>query len=283
MIYRKDANFPYPVLTNTSNSYETSNFILNVDLQENNKDYRFNFTYELDSPFIRRLLEMNKAQLFLIVQSKDNKFFPVKLGETYKDIPRTRISLSKRTVIQLLIQSKEEINFRDNDDLSPFYEELKDEIVVPKNAILGFSNSVVFDGSDKKPLDLFEKKLDPNLKSDVRIELGGDTIIVHYKSEELQFTDSPVSQALNNPYVYIGLQKALYRFIITNSQDGESVEIADMVEPESGLDLKIYSLLKSKAIQELNLENIDEVICLISDRILEKYAVAVKGLYKDGN
>lgn len=100
MIYRKDANFPYPVLTNTSNSYETSNFILNVDLQENNKDYRFNFTYELDSPFIKRLLEMNKAQLFLIVQSKDNKFLPVNLGETYKDIPRTRISLSKRTVIQ---------------------------------------------------------------------------------------------------------------------------------------------------------------------------------------
>lgn len=283
MIYRKDANFPYPVLTNTSNSYETSNFILNVDLQENNKDYRFNFTYELDSPFIKRLLEMNKAQLFLIVQSKDNKFFPVNLGEIYKDIPRTRISLSKRTVIQLLIQSKEEINFRENYDLSPFYEELKDEIVVPKNAILGFSNSVVFDGSDKKPLDLFEKKLDPNLKSDVRIELGGETIIIHYKSEELQFVDSPISQALNNPYVYIGLQKALYRFIITNSQDGESVEIADMIEPESGLDLKLYSLLKSKAIQELNLENIDEVICLISDRILEKYAVAVKGLYKDGN
>ena len=35
MIYRKDANFPYPVLTNTSNSYDASNFILDVNLQEN--------------------------------------------------------------------------------------------------------------------------------------------------------------------------------------------------------------------------------------------------------
>ena len=26
MIYKKDANFPYPILTNTSNSYDSSNF-----------------------------------------------------------------------------------------------------------------------------------------------------------------------------------------------------------------------------------------------------------------
>lgn len=286
MIYKKDANFPYPVLTNTSNSYDASNFILDVNLQENNKDYYFKFSYELDSPFINKLLEENKAQLYLVIQSKDNKFFPVQLGETNKIIPRSRISLSKRTVVQLLIQSKEAISFKENHDLSSFYEALKDEIIVPKNAILGFSNSVIFEGSSRKPLELFEKKLDTSLKSDIAIELGSETIIIHYKNEELQFADSTVSQALNNPYVYMGLQKALYRFLINNSEDGESVDIDELSyqsEALNVLDLKLFNLLKSKGIQELNTENIDEVIYLISDRILEKYATAVKGLYKNGN
>ena len=283
MIYRKDANFPYPVLTNTSNSYDASNFILDVNLQENNKEYHFNFSYDLDSPFIHRLLESQRAQLYLVIQSKDNKFFPVRIGESSKAIPKSRISLSKRTVVQLLIQSKEEISFRDNGDLNPFYSEFKDEIVVPKSAILGFSNSVIFEGSSRKPLELFEKKLSPSLKSDIEIELGSETIIIHYKTEDLQFTDSQVSQALNNPYVYMGLQKALYRFLMNNSEDGESVDLTELEEPIDTLDLKLFNLLRSKMIQELSMENIDEVIYLISDRVLEKYAAAVKGLYKDGN
>lgn len=283
MIYRKDANFPYPVLTNTSNSYDASNFILDVNLQENNKEYYFNFSYELDSPFINRLLETQRAQLYLVIQSKDNKFFPVRMGESSKAIPKSRISLSKRTVVQLLIQSKEAISFKDNGDLSPFYSEFKDEIVVPKNAILGFSNSVIFEGSSRKPLELFEKKLSPNLKSDIEIELGSETIIIHYKTEDLQFTDAQVSQALNNPYVYMGLQKALYRFLMNNSEDGESVDLTELEEPADTLDLKLFNLLRSKMIQELSMENIDEIIYLISDRVLEKYAAAVKGLYKDGN
>ena len=84
----------------------------------------------------------------------------------------------------------------------------------------------------------------------------------------------------------MGLQKALYRFLINNSEDGESVDIDELSyqsETLNVLDLKLFNLLKSKGIQELNTENIDEVIYLISDRILEKYATAVKGLYKNGN
>ena len=39
MIYKKDANFPYPLLTNTSNSYDGCNFILDIELNENTYDY----------------------------------------------------------------------------------------------------------------------------------------------------------------------------------------------------------------------------------------------------
>lgn len=283
MIYKKDANFPYPLLTNTSNSYEGCNFTLDIELNENTHEYIFQIKYDIESDFIKKLIEENKSQLVLVIQSKDNKFFNLNLNENIKTIPKNRISLSKRTTIQLLIQSKEEINFKDNDDLNAFYGSIKDQINVPKNSILGFSNSVIFDGSTAKPLDLFEKKVDPNLKSEIKVELGSETIIINYKSDELQFIDYPVSSTINNIYVYMGLQKALYRFVNTYGGEDEEVDLDELELPTDGLDLKLYGLMKSKMIKSVSLENIDEVICSITDRILEKYTSAVRGLYSNGN
>lgn len=283
MIYKKDANFPYPILTNTSNSYDNCSFILDIDLQENTNEYIFEIKYDITSPFIEKLLQNGQATLVLIIQSKDNKFFNIEYGQKTKSISKSRISLSKRTTIQLFIQSNEEINFKNNYDLSSFYEEFKDEIYVPKNSILGFSNSVIFDGSTNKPLELFEKKVNPNLKSDVKIELGSETIIINYKNEALQFTDLPQSSTFNNPYVYMGLQKALYRFIVNNSEDHEEVDLEEIEAPSYGLDFKLYNLMRKKRISELSIENIDEVIYSISDKILEKYTAAVRRLYSDGN
>lgn len=283
MIYKKDANFPYPILTNTSNSYDNCSFILDINLEENTNEYIFEINYDITSPFIEKLLQNGQATLILIIQSKDNKFFNIEYGQKTKSISKSRISLSKRTTIQLFIQSNEEINFKNNYDLSSFYEEFKDEIDVPKNSILGFSNSVVFDGSTNKPLELFEKKVNPNLKSDVKIELGSETIIINYKNESLQFTDLPQSSTFNNPYVYMGLQKALYRFIVNNSEDHECVDLEEIEPPNDGLDFKLYNLMRKKKISELNIENIDEVIYSISDKMLEKYTAAVRGLYSDGN
>src|SRR5690606_28368468 len=104
------------------------------------------------------------AQLVLVIQSKDNKFYELNMGEKYKEIPKTRISLSKRTTIQLLIKAKSDISFKENNDLNTFYDQLKDQIILPKNTILGFSNTEIFDGSNAKPLDLFEKKINTNIK-----------------------------------------------------------------------------------------------------------------------
>lgn len=283
MIYKKDANFPYPLLTNTSNSYDGCNFTLDIELNENTYEYIFQIKYEIESYFIKKLIRENKAQLVLVVQSKDNKFFNLNLNENIKTIPKNRISLSKRTTIQLLIQSKEEINFKDNHDLNSFYGSIKDQINVPKHSILGFSNSVMFDGSTAKPLELFEKKVDINLKSEVKVELGSETIIINYKSDELQFIDSPVSSTINNIYVYMGLQKALYRFVNTYGQEDEEVDLEELDLPTDGLDLKLYRLMKSKMIKIVSLDNVDEVICSITDRILEKYTSAVRGLYSNGN
>ena len=283
MIYKKDANFPYPLLTNTSNSYDGCNFTLDIELNENTYEYIFQINYDIESDFIKKLIRENKAQLVLVVQSKDNKFFNLSLNEKIKTIPKNRISLSKRTTIQLLIQSKEEINFKENNDLNIFYGSIKDQINVPKHSILGFSNSVMFDGSTAKPLELFEKKVDQNLKSEVKVELGSETIIINYKSDELQFIDSPVSSTINNIYVYMGLQKALYRFVNTYGGEDEEVDLEELDLPTDGLDLKLYGLMKSKMIKNVSLDNVDEVICSITDRILEKYTSAVRGLYSNGN
>ncbi|QOR67974.1 hypothetical protein IM538_07530 [Cytobacillus suaedae] len=282
MIYKKDANFPYPLLTNTSKSYESSNFILDVNLDENSYNFRFEITYEIDSDFINTLIKNGQAQLVLVIQSKDNKFFNIRPEERFIEIPKSRISINNRTIIQLHLQSKEEIHFKHNEDLSAFYQQFKDQIVVPKNSILGFSNVVTFDGSSSKPLDLFEKKVDPELKSDIKIELGTETIIIHYKNEQLQLNDLPKSNTLNNPYIYLGLQKALFRFIVNNGEDGE-VDLEQIDAPSDNLDFKLYNLMKKKMVNELSIEKIDEVIHSISDRILERYTSAVKELTSNGN
>lgn len=283
MIYKKDANFPYPILTNSSTSYETSQFILDVQLQENVHNYRFDIEYQISSDFINELLIRGEAHLVLVIQSRDNKFYPLSRSQTFIEIPKSRISISKRTSIQLHLQSKTEISFTKNDDLSKFYDSFKDQIIVPKYAILGFSNVVMFEGSSTKPFELFEKKLDESLKSDIKIELGSETIIIYYRKPEFQFNDIPQSQTLNNPYIYSGLHMALHRFIVNNSEDGEFVDLEEIEPPLDTLDLKLYQLMRKKMIPELGIDTIDEVIYTISDRIIEKYAAAVKGLIAYGN
>ena len=280
MIYRKDANFPYPLITDRDDSgYNDLYFTIDVGLEENSEDYRFEVEREIESSFIEKQLEEGKAELIFIIQAKDNKFFNMDSNDRFVSIPKSRLSLSKRTSIQVIIKSKEDISFEYNDDLNEFYNSFKKDIIVPKNSILGFSNILTFDGSVEKPLELFEKKIDPSLKSDIEICLSTETIIIKYKNDSFQFSDSPQSKTLNNTYVYMGLQKALFKFIVDNGEDGY-VDLNSIAPPENGLDLKLYNLMRKKMIDEVNFENIDSVIYLISDKIIEKFMNTVRGLYK---
>lgn len=281
MIYDKDANFPYPVLSLRSDSYKDNEFILKVDLDENTSDYKFKLDYTISSDFINDLIEKGEAQLVFIIRSGDSRFFNIKSHQKVLEIPKSRLSLSKRTELQLLIQSKREVEFKENYDLNSFYSEFKDEIVVPSNSLLGFSNKVIFDGSNNKPYELFEKKVDPSIKSDIKIDFTSETIVIVYKNESLQFRN--LSNTFSNPFVYMGLQKSLYRFIANNSEDNDEVDLNNMEVPSDGLDFKLYTLMKRKMIDEVSTENIDEVIYAISDKILEKYSVAVGRLQGDGN
>jgi len=283
MIYNKDANFPYPILKNGSISYKDSYFILDVTLEENTNYYRISFTYEISSPFIEKLIFDEKAMLILIIQSKDNKFYKLNSSQRFIDVPKSRISFGNRTSIQLHIQSNTEIRFDKNDDLTSFYDEFKDDLVVPKNSLLGFSNIVVWEGSMQKPLELFEKKLNENLSSEIKIELGTETIIIHYKKADYQLGEIS-NKALNNLYIYMGLRTGLMRFITFYGEDGDDyVDLSEINPPENLLDFKLYQLMKSKFVKELHFDLIDEVITQISDKIIEKYTSAVKELASNGN
>src|SRR5699024_8023865 len=113
-----------------------------------------------------------------------------------------------------------------------FYRLFKEELILNKHALLGYSNVVVFDGDIKKPLELFEKKLNENLKSEIRVELGQETIIIHYKKRDYQLDNNKGSKALSNMYIYLGLSKALQSFITNNSPDNDGdVDLEDIPEP----------------------------------------------------
>lgn len=284
MIYKKNVNFPYPVLQNGIDCYGKCEFDLDMkDTKENKLEYEFNYDFSIGSEFILDLLKNKKATLYFIIHSGDNTFFEVKLKQNIFKINKNRFRLGKRTEFQMMIKANEDISFRNNNDIVGLYSELKDELVVEKNSILGFSNVVTLEKSKKEGLELFEKRVDPKLKSEIKIDLTNDTIILNYKKEEYQFSNELNSGYLNNLYIYMGLQKALYNFIENNKikANEQEVDIEDMNLPNSELDKKLYKLMKGKMIDRLTFDNIDEVIYLISDGIVEKFTNKVRGYIDD--
>ena len=280
MIYKKDANFPYPILTNTSNAYNNAKIHLVIGLDEIGNDYCFEPQYDISSEFIKSQIQSENASLILVVQNKDTKFYEMDQDQKFIKIPRERISIKEKTSIQLLIKAKEDISFINNEDLSDFYGNFKESILVPKNSILGLSNIITLNVI-KKPQELFEKKIDPNLKGPFEIELSSETIILKFKNENYQFVDIPNNRDLNNENIREGLGRAVINFVINNGEENV-VEIDEIDPPEVELDFKLYNLMKSRNIKEVGLENIDEVVNIIGNNIIQKFTDAVRGLY-NGN
>ncbi|MEP9827842.1 hypothetical protein ABDJ83_14280, partial [Staphylococcus aureus] len=71
--------------------------------------------------------------------------------------------------------------------------------------------------------------------------------------------------------------------IINNSDDQETVDLETCDPPSSPLDIKLHQLMIKKMVTELTLDTIDEVIHKISDRMIDKYVSAMKGLANHGN
>ncbi|MCD8819090.1 hypothetical protein [Mammaliicoccus sciuri] len=284
MIYNKDASFPYPVLTNSMNGYENSIFEFDiVGLSENDSNYIFEIKYEIGSSFIKNLIRNEKAVIVFIISSQDNYFIKLNKDQTEITVSKSRVSLSNRTSIQLNIQSVEEISMDECKDLTPFYNNFKDKLKLKKHVLLGYSNIIKYQGSKNKPLQLFEKAVDKNQKAAFQVELSENTIVLCFKDSSYLINDLVNDKNIQNMYLYTGLSRALLRFIDNYSEE-EYVDIELLSDNlENDLDQKLLDLMKNKGVKEISYDQIDEVIDKISDRIIEKYIIALKRGMENGN
>ncbi|GAA0346273.1 hypothetical protein GCM10008931_41930 [Oceanobacillus oncorhynchi subsp. oncorhynchi] len=279
MIYKKDASFSYPIFSNTSSSYLDSEFYFDVtSLETNSNEYKFNFEYEISSIFIEELLKAGEASLIIIIQSSDNYFKEIPYGMNEISVPKKRLSLSNKTTLQLHIQSKGDIYFDNCMDLSPFYEVIKDSIHIEKHKLIGYSNIVNYSGNKVKPLEIIEKAVDSKLPTAFKIELSSSTIILKFKEDAYQLKGMVPNNNLLNMYIYEGLSRALTQFINDNIGDEEFIDLTELSGSTQVNDLnqKLLDLMENKGIKELYPENIDEVIALVSNKIVEKYVESVR-------
>lgn len=283
MIYFKETIFPHPILYNNCSDYISNKFELDVELSQNSEYYIFEISYEINSEFIMNLIKEGRVKKFLIIKTDDTSFFELSEGNKL-EINVKKISLNSKTKVQLFLQAKEDISFDKNEDLNIFYNDYKDQIIIKKGMCIAFSNVIEYEGSKNNPFDLFEKNLNSNLKSDLKVNLTEQSIVIEYKNQDSFFFDVD-KKSIINTYLYIGLQKALINFLSENSEEklvDANVFFEDLedIEEDFTLNGKLIKLLKSKKVQSLSLDNLDEVIHLISDGMIRKYVQAVRGLYE---
>ncbi|HBV04350.1 MAG TPA: hypothetical protein DEB65_08755 [Staphylococcus sp.] len=286
MIYNKDVAFPYPVLTNNKNGYQNSIFEFDItDLIENNANYIFNIHYKLSSEFIKELVMNDKAVLVFIISSQDNYFIRLKKDQREVIVPKSRMSLSNRTSIQLHIQSTTEINMENCEDLTSFYREFKSRLKLKKHVLLGYSNVVKYQGTKHKPLLLFEKSIDEDQKNAFQIELSENTIVLRFNSTKYLIGGNDSKNNIQNMFLYNGLSRALHKFIINNNKDDEEYIDIDSLNGhvDNGLDQKLLDLMNNKGVKELYYDNIDDVIARISDKIIEKYVNSIERVMDYGD
>jgi hypothetical protein len=278
MIYDKEVSFPYPILSRLTDDYPDSNFEIVTHLYEEDLNYRIEITYNLNSSYLENLLNENKATIKVIVSSKDSKIYDVEhtTGLYSLRIKKNRLSLSNTLKIQLFIVSKADVNFRHNSEIDQFYKRYKKNINISKNNILAFSNVEKYDGNLRKPFDIIETKVDKNLKSEIKIELGTELITIIFKDKKYQLTEFSYNKSLKNHYVYIALQKVLMVMVKEIASRDEQIIVSDVNEEDlSELFRKMVGLLKNKGVSVVDFENIDEVINKITDKIIDKHYYAI--------
>ena len=130
-------------------------------------------------------------------------------------------------------------------------------------------------------MSFFKTSVNENLDCEFKVEIDSEFINLIFKDESFRFLDLPYHRNLNNLYIRLGLERALIYFINNYIEANNTIEdgvILENIETNSNLDFKLHSLLISKGISELSLDNIDEVISLISDNLIQKNCSAIRRL-----
>lgn len=246
-------------------------------MTEHETKYDFNITYNLGSSYIKNLIDSGKTRAILIIKSIDSQFYFLGSEKETISIMKNQISLDGRTTAQIHIQALSNLSYQDNDDLSKRYYAFRDEILINRHCVIGYSGTIEFDGSDKEAMGLFEYSLDPSMKKDFKIEITQDNILLVWKNPKDSITGD---EGLLNLYLYLGLSGTLIDFLTRHSVDPDSgfeVFIDNVAQsPGTVLDKKITKLLQNRGITELYFENIDEAIFLIADSIIPKFTQSIE-------
>lgn len=281
MIFNKEVVFPYPILSSSNDDYPESDFDISVTFIEapNQNRYDFEIEFSLSSSFLNRLIEKDKASLYCVIQSKDSKLF--KYENQKISINKNKISLLSRTNIQMLLIANDDISFIDNHDLHTDYEKTKNKILVQRNQVLALSTVERFDGDLHRPYDLFTYSHQPEQETDIKIQLKSEVINIAIKDKKYLYPGRP---GANYHYVYIGLQRALTQFYLDTIKDedrtiGDGLDLTDLDYPTNNLYTKLFNLLKSKNVERLDLERLDEAIYHITDQLVERHYKAINRGY----
>lgn len=286
MIYNKAASFPYPVLAHNNDSYNDNEFYFDTELIETTKSYTFKFQYDIGSNFVSSLYDNRQIEMLFIIETEDNFFEILDYGQKEVKVEKNRLSLSKNTSIQLQLQAREDISFQNCDELSDFYEQFKDQIIIPKNSLIGYSDTVIFQGSESKPLDLLEISINPNMETAFEVYIGQETIVLNFKDSKYRLNGLTRFNSIQNMYVYVGLFKALTLFILNNLEENDSNDEAEVFldainqEQSTVLNQKLFDLMRNKDIDSIGFENIDNIINKMTDNIIEKFAEDIIGAIK---
>jgi hypothetical protein len=274
MIFKKDVSFPYPILAPFNEDYPECEFDLDVNFEliENDTLFRFQVSPTLNSEFLNGLIKNKKAKYKLIISSHDSKIFDFDESIGSVDIPRNRISLKRKTQIQMALVATEEINFKDNNDLDNYYQSLKNNVNIQKDHLLALSEVINFNGELTKPFVLFKYEINPELESEIEFSMVGEFINIHLREKEFKYLNAHQ----NYHYVYMGLQKALAQLIFDNA-GGESSLRIDSFTGSSPLQEKLRIYLEAKNIDEISLESLERAIDKMTDKIMFKHNKSILG------
>lgn len=275
MIFNKSTVYPYPIYSNTSLDYVDPLFNVSIELTEEDKEYLMTFDMKLDSEFLKSLLERGFATLYTVMTtSTTSELLPFQRELRFR---KDKLDLGNKIRIQLYIIAEKAFTFALNNELDPYYRRIKDQIILKPNMLVAMSNIVNFNGQIKRPFELFSWRHNPELDSEIKIELSTDEIIIHHKEKDYRYLYTDDRRFLNNHYIYLGLQKALMAMFLKNKEI-EVIDLQDSSEEleSSELDFKLINFLKVKGVTSFTIDDIDYVISMISDGIVDKQAKAVR-------
>lgn len=190
MRVRTNKLFPYPVLSEYSDSYKDNTFLCDTSFEYDSVTAYIKLKFTLNDQTIKVLLKNDKIGLFFVVDCSETKYrelFPIfldKNDEFTQEIPLERLN-GDIEIVSLLISNDEIINYSNN-NLSDEYR--NETVILPKYAIVGYTDTDVF---------YVNKKIDANgdipsifticpkvNQNHMSYELAGDTITISLPKNE---------------------------------------------------------------------------------------------------